>query len=172
MNNNQEIIIPPPLQFRNKSVFVLCNPKKINFREELKRVYNKVIKYDTNQKRYLRGQCDYYSIFGQASRDHNNKIQIRKVYKDINNIFFYSIINQYKGYNIGLEKNGVEVLFIRSSKKTTDGKIKEFCRLKNNGERHCIGITVKELKDILKINGVKGYSKFDKNSCIKQLLKL
>ena len=172
MDNNQEIIIPPPIQFRNKSVFVLCNPKKINFKSELERVYNKVIKHNNNQTIYLKPQCSYYTLFGQASRNHNNQVNLRKIYKGINNIEFNSINNQYLGNQIGLEKNGVEVFYIRSSKKSTDGKVKQYCRVKNNGAKHSIGITITELKDILKMNGVKGYSKFDKHKCIQALLKL
>lgn len=184
MDNNQEIIIPPPMNFRDTSVFVKCDPTKINFREELERVYHKVIKYKGERKfkdgvnrrfkgkRYLKEKCDNNnSIFGQGSRHSNNKIELTKVYKNINNIEFDTIDKEFWGCGRGIDRCGIEVFYLRSSMKTKDGKVKQNCKVKNNGELDG-GFTVKQLKDCLKMNGVKGYSKLDKKECIEKLLKL
>lgn len=179
MNNNQEIIIPPPIEFRNKSVFVLCDPTKIDFKRELqrmsiKRIYN--IKEDgTIKKQTLKGFCDRHSIFGSINCINEGFGEVSyhypKIFRDIHNIKFETIKEQYWGYKTGLDKCGVEVLFVRS-KKTTDNKIKQYCKVKNNGEPDSRSFTLKDAKNILKMNGVKGYSKFDKLQCIQALIKL
>ena len=165
-----EIIIPPPLAFRNTSVFVKCNPNNIDFKKELQRVlkYKNVKSYDV----YV------YSVFGHAHpktgliNGQPAKGKIIKPFKDINSIKFHRIETQYLGYRKGLDRCGVEVFYLRAGRKGKDGKTLQYVTVKNNGERDYTFVGIKELKQACKDNGIKGYSKCKKDELVKLLMKV
>lgn len=158
-----EIIIPPPLAFRNTSVFVKCNPNNIDFKKELSRY----LKYK-NVRNYA---FDVYSVFGHAypkPADNHRLGRKIKPYKDINNINFNTINTQYQGYNRGIDRCGVEVFYIRCK----DGNTKQYVNVKNNGEKDSTFVGVQDLKRYCKQNGIKGYSKCTKRELVKLLMNI
>ena len=70
----------------------------------------------------------------------------------------FNEISVCKFYNT--EKNGIEILGMKPSTKTTDGKFKYE------------GISIKDLKQHCKNNGIKKYSKYDKVGLVKLLISI
>lgn len=164
MNNQQEIIIPPPLAFRDTSVFVKCNPKNIDIEKELKRWYKIVVKDKHIFPPSLFGRVRFVSSTGYPDKPKFFPI------KSINNLHLMSYENQYCGYRKGIDRCGVEVFYIRAGRKSKDGKTMAYCNVKNNGEHTEKHVGVKELKQYCKDNGLKGYSKCTKQELVKLLM--
>ena len=173
MDNQREIIIPPPLAFRDTSVFVKCNPNDIDFKKELSRW----LKCRINSKdNYSLTFCK--SLFGK----HNNMSSISnfwtekdtrlKPIESINDLHLRSYENQYCGYSKGIDRCGIEVFYIRAGKKDKNGKTLHYCVVDNRGIASPMTVGVYELKQYCKENGIKGYSKCKKDELVKLLMSI
>lgn len=108
----------------------------------------------------------YSTFIGVKLCKDGNKIQTNH-YTNIFGEFHRSNMNYYKQlksdvefHRMRLEKNGIEVLGMKPSIKTADGKFKYE------------GVSIKELKEACKINKIKGYSKEDKQGLVKLLMSI
>ena len=102
---------------------------------------------------------EFNCVFGSFQFDIRNRIGLFKKVKDVEKI---NGINRHYFWSCGkmrpLEKNGIEV-FDMKPERTKDGKYTYK------------GLKIDQLKEVCKMNGIKGLSKMDKTELVRSLIK-
>jgi len=161
MNQTQTLPQPPAIFFDKDYIHNLAREETIIYKHAVVNELNSLTNDDNKKKLVL----DIIKRFGRVSK-HFIKIngECTNRHYFIFNIDYcvgeQMVFRGWNTFNTWFSYNGIEILGTKPSIKTADGKFKYE------------GISIKQLKQACKDNGIKKYSKFSKLELVKALMKL